>query len=506
MLDGLTYFVQGTIDLLNWTSLFHIGWATLLGIIIGMLPGLTATLGLALLTTLTFSMPADTAILVLISLYIGSIYGGSRSAILLNIPGTPASAATSLDGFPLARQGLAGKAMGIATAGSFLGSLVGMICLAIFAPLLAEAALRFQSYEFFWLAIFGIVISGRLTAFDDPLKGWIAGFAGLLVAMVGQEGMFSYARFAYGNTDVAGGLQLLPVLVGLFGFTEILMVMANPAYQAVKNASDSVIPKIKEIARYWATIIRSGVIGTVMGLIPGVGEDMGAWVSYGVARNTSKEKEKFGKGSTEGLLAAETGNNAAVPGAIIPVLTLAIPGSAPAAVLLAALFIHGVRPGPLIMIETPAYIFQVTAMVLLATFAMLIFGLALTKPLLLVLRVPYLKLMPVILVLCTVGAYAISSRMFDVMIMMVFGIIGVFLRRFGFPMAPLVLGVVLGPILDMNLRRGLVLSSGDLTPFFSRPISMVLWIIILITFLLGTPVFNNLFAWLRGLFTRGRAS
>src|SRR5690554_3033391 len=221
MLDGLNYFIQGIFDLLNWTSLFHVAWATLLGIIVGMLPGLTATLGLALLTTLTFKMPAESAILILISMYIGSIYGGSRSAILLNIPGTPANAATTLDGFPLARRGLAGKAMGIATAGSFLGSVVGMICLALFAPLLAEAALGFQSYEFFWLAIFGIVISGRLTAFEDPLKGWIAGFVGLLIAMVGQEGMFSYARFAYGSTEVAGGFQLLPVLVGLFGFTEI---------------------------------------------------------------------------------------------------------------------------------------------------------------------------------------------------------------------------------------------------------------------------------------------
>lgn len=494
MLDGLVYFVQGTLDLLNPVSLFHIAWATLLGIIMGMLPGLTATLGLALLTTLTFKMAPDTAILVLISLYIGSIYGGSRSAILLNIPGTPASAATTLDGFPLARRGLAGRAMGLATAGSFLGSVVGMICLAIFAPLLAEAALKFQSYEFFWLAIFGIVISGRLTAFDDPLKGWIAGFIGLLVAMVGQEGMYSYARFSYGSSDVAGGFQLLPVLVGLFGFTEILVVMLNPAYQAVKDAADSVIPKVREVMKYWVTIIRSGLIGTVMGLVPGVGEDMGAWVSYGVARNSSKEKDKFGKGSAEGLLAAETGNNAAVPGAIIPVLTLAIPGSAPAAVLLAALFIHGVRPGPLIMIETPAYVFQVTAMVLMATFAMLIFGLLLTKPLLTILRVPYLKLMPVILVLCTVGAYSISSRMFDVLVMVAFGIIGLILRQLGFPMAPLVLGVVLGPILDMNLRRGLVLSKGDLTPFFTRPISLVLWVVILLTFLIGSPLFSGIAA------------
>jgi len=487
MLDGLTYFFQGIVSFLTPGSLFDIAWATLLGIVVGMLPGLTATLGVALLTTLTFSMPSGEAILVLICMYVGAIYGGSRSAILLNIPGTPANAATALDGNPLARAGQAGRAMGIATAGSFLGSVIGMLLLATIAPGLAEAALRFQSYEFFWLAIFGIVIAGRLTALEDPLKGWIAGFIGLLVAMVGQEGIYAYARFAYGDTNVAGGFGLLPVLVGMFGFTEVLFVMRQPAATVVTSALDSVIPKVKEVFKYWQTIIRSGVIGTLMGLIPGVGEDMGAWVSYAAARGSSKEKEKFGKGSVEGLMAAETGNNSAVPGALIPVLTLAVPGSAPAAVLLAALFIHGIRPGPLIMIESPAFVFEVTAMVFMATVAMLVFGLLLTKPLLTVLRIPPARLMPIIMVLCTVGAFSIASRSFDVWVMLIFGIIGYLLRHFGFPLAPLILGVVLGPILDSNLRRGLVLSGGSLEPFITRPISAILWVSIALTFLLGMP-------------------
>jgi hypothetical protein len=237
------------------------------------------------------------------------------------------------------------------------------------------------------------------------------------------------------------------------------------------------------------TIIRSGVIGTFMGLVPGVGEDMGAWVSYAVARNASKKKEEYGKGSVEGLMSAETGNSAAVPGAIIPVFTLAIPGSAPAAVLLAALFIHGVRPGPLIMIENPAFVFEVVAMVFYASVAILTFGLLLTKPLLLVLRVSHIRLMPIIFVLCTVGAFAITSRLFDVWVMLAFGVLGFGLRLLGFPMAPLVLGVVLGPILDVNLRRGLVLSDGSLTPFFTRPISLLLVVIIAITFLLGSEWF-----------------
>jgi putative tricarboxylic transport membrane protein len=414
-------------------------------------------------------------------MYVGAIYGGSRSAILLNIPGTPANAATTLDGFPLARQGLAGRAMGIATTGSVLGTLIGIFFLATIAPVLAEFALEFGAFEFFWLAVFGIVISGHLTSLDDPLKGWIAGFLGLLVAMIGQEGIHAYPRFAFGSTDLAGGIGLLPALVGAFGFSEILIVMKQPAVEVVKSATDRVIPRLQDIRHYWRTICRSGVIGTAMGIIPGVGEDLGAWASYAAARRASKEREQFGKGSVEGLMAAEAGNNAAVPGAIIPVLTLAVPGSAPAAVLLAAMFIHGVRPGPLIMIEFPSFVSEVVAMMLLASIGILIYGLVLTRPLLTVLRVPASRLMPAIFVLCTIGSFAIASRVFDIWVMLGFGILGFMLREMKYPMAPLVLGLVLGDILDKSLRRGLVLSDGSLEPFLTRPISLVLWLTIAIT-------------------------
>ena len=244
MPDGLQYFLTAIVSFLEPATLFNVGWATLLGMTVGMLPGLTATLGVALLTTLTFRMGANDAILILVCMYVGAIYGGSRSAILLNIPGTPANAASALDGFPLARAGKAGQALGLATVGSFCGSIVGMVMLALIAPVLAEFALEFQSYEFCWLALFGIVISGRLTAVDDPLKGWIAGFLGLLVAMVGQEGIHAYQRFAYGNTDLAGGFGLLPALVGAFGFAEILQVKKNRNYQPVRGASDRILPPI----------------------------------------------------------------------------------------------------------------------------------------------------------------------------------------------------------------------------------------------------------------------
>ena len=484
-MEGLRLFAEALAGFLNAGDLFNVAWATLLGIVVGALPGLTATLGIALLTTLTFKMGAGDAILILICMYVGAIYGGSRSAILLNIPGTPANAATALDGYPLARAGQAGRAMGIATTGSFLGSLIGMLFLATVAPVLADFALGFGAFEFFWLAVFGIVVSGQLTAMQDPLKGWIAGFAGLLVAMVGQEGIHAYHRFTFGDLDLAGGFGLLPVLIGAFGFAEVLIVMTDADYRVVRGKVDRIVPRLMEILRYWRTIIRSGVIGTVMGILPGVGEDIGAWASYAAARRASRERDSFGKGSVEGLMAAETGNNAAVPGAIIPVLTLAVPGSAPAAVLLAAMFIHGVRPGPLIMIEFPTFVYEVVAMILLASFAILLLGLALARPLLLVLQVTRERLMPVIFVLCTVGAFAIASRVFDVWVMLGFGIVGYVFRRMDYPMAPLVLGIVLGDILDKSLRRGLVLSDGGLEPFLTRPISAVLMALTVAAVVLG---------------------
>ena len=472
MFDGLILFGQ---SIANFSSPSVIGLAllaSLVGVIIGALPGLTATMGLALMTTLTIKLPSSQALLILICTYVGAIYGGSRSAILLNIPGTPASAASCLDGYALARQGLAGRAMGIATTGSVLGTLIGMFFLAGFTPILGNLALKFGAYEFFWLALFGVLIAGTLTG-NDPLKGWIAGLAGLFVATIGQEPQYGLERFSFGVRDLAGGIQLVPALVGAFGFAELLTAIKERQAPVKINPFDTVIPKLGDVVKHWRTILRSGLIGTGVGIVPGVGEDVAAWSSYAAAKRASKEPELYGKGSIEGLMAAETGDNACVPGAVIPVLTLAIPGSAPAAVLMAAMIIHGVKPGPLIMVESPQFVYDVVAMMFFATVGILIYGLVLTKLLVQVLRVPQHLIVPIIFVLCTVGAFAISGRLFDVQVMLVFGLVGFALRHWGYPMAPLVLGIVLGDLLEKNLRRALLLSDGDLTPFFTRPISAV---------------------------------
>ncbi|MFP4066437.1 MAG: tripartite tricarboxylate transporter permease [Spirochaetaceae bacterium] len=498
MLEGLGYFVGAIGEFVTLRTIFNVLWATQLGIIVGMLPGLTATMGIALMTTLTFKMPANDAVLILVCMYIGAIYGGGRSAILLNIPGTPANAATAVDGNPLARMGKAGQAIGIATTGSFIGSIIGMLFLATITPLLGNFALRFHSFEFFWLAVFGVVISGNLTAPKDPLKGWISGFLGIFVAMIGMESIHAVVRFSFGSGQLAGGIDLIPAMVGAFGFSEIIMMMKYKQVELIQSEITKVLPKPRDIYRHWRTIFRSGVIGTFVGAVPGVGEDIGAWVSYDFARRASKHPEEYGKGSYEGMISSEIGNNAAVAGAMIPVLSLAVPGSAPAAVLLAAMFIHGVRPGPMIMTENPEFVFTVVAMVFLATCAMFVLGLSMVKGLVKVLQVPRQKLMPIVFVLCVIGAYAVQQRGFDIGVMVVFGLLGYFMKEMDYPVAPMVLGIILGDILDPNLRRALVITDGNLIPFFTRPISAVLVAFIVFTMVSRSKWFTVAMASARG--------
>src|SRR5215212_5385765 len=490
--------MQGLIDLghaylsfLNPLTLAYGMGGAFVGIVMGILPGLSATLAIALLTTLTIKLGTNDAILVLICSYVGALYGGSRTAILLNIPGTAANAASCADGYALAMQGQAGRAIGIATSGAFVSTLFGVICLAAFTPSLAEVALSFGAFEFFWLALFGVVISGSIVG-DDPLKGWLMGMLGLFIAQVGQEGLYAYNRFTFGWDELSGGIALIPALVGAFGLAEVLTTLADPIERKIVELRDSVLPRWREVWQYRWTVLRSGIIGVLTGLLPGVGEDAGAWMSYAAAKAASKEKEKFGKGSIDGLMAAETGDMASIPGHIIPTLALGIPGSAPSAVLMAAMIIPGIQPGPMLMIQHPHFIYHVVAMTTLASIAILLFGLFGVRPLLQILKVRRGILMPIVFLLCTVGAFATASRLFDIWAMLVIGVGAFFLRRRGYQMAPFVLGLVLGPLLDKSLRRGLVLSDGSLAPFFTRPISLAFAVVTIFTMLLYVPVFKSM--------------
>lgn len=485
-MDGLLMLGGALAKLAGPMQILYALGATLAGIVIGLLPGLSATLGIALFTTLTVRMAPTDAILVLVCVYVGAIYGGSRTSILLNIPGTAANAAACLDGNQLARQGRAGRAMGIATTGSVAGSLFGVLALAAFTPVLAELALKFGAFEFFWLGMLGVLMSGTLAG-ADPLKGWLMGLLGLFVAGIGLDPVHAHERFTFGWGELTGGIALIPALVGAFGFAEVLIVMSEPRARPVVDTVDSVLPRFVDVLRYRATILRSGLIGVFVGILPGVGEDMAAWSSYAAARRASRERELFGKGSVEGLIAAETGDNAAVPGAMIPALALGVPGSAPAAVLMAAMIIHGVQPGPMLMTTQPQFVFDVVGITLVATLAILVFGLVMVRPILWVLRVPREVIMPIVFVLCTLGAYSIAQRLFDVYVMLAVGLVCYVLRRRGYPVAPFVLGLVLGDIVDKTLRRGLVLSDGSLWPFFTRPISAVLAAAVLLMLLSQLP-------------------
>jgi putative tricarboxylic transport membrane protein len=501
MLSGLSELGQAYLSILNVYSIAYGLSGALLGIIVGCLPGLSATLCIALLTTLTIKLAPNDAILILICSYVGTLYGGSRTAILLNIPGTAANAASCADGHALALRGEAGRAIGIATSGAFSGTLFGVLCLAAFTPLLAEVSLSFGAYEFFWLALLGVAMSGSIVG-NDPLKGWLMGTLGLFVAQIGQEGLYAHDRFTFGWSQLSGGISLIPALVGAFGFAEVLTTLADPIERKMVEMRDSVLPRFREVFQYWRTVLRSGAIGVLTGLMPGVGEDAGAWMSYAAAKAVSKEKEQFGKGSIDGLMAAETGDMSSIPGHIIPCLALGIPGSAPSAVLMAAMIIHGIQPGPMLMIEHPQFIYDVVAMTSLATVSILVFGLFLIRPLLLVLKIRRTVLMPIIFLLCTVGAFAGASRLFDIYCMLAIGIGAFFLRRRGYQMAPFVLGLVLGGLLDKSLRRGLVLSDGSIEPFFTRPISIGFATVTILILLMYIPAFKSLVTTITGTISR----
>ena len=438
------------------------------GLVVGMLPGLTATMAVALLTGLTYKTSPDMAILSLIGVYVGAISGGCQSAILLNIPGTPASAATAQDGYPMGQQGKGGLAIFLATSASALGTLGSVIFLLFLTPLLTSFALKFGSWEFFLLAVFGIMICGQLASGGDPLKGWISGILGLLVSLVGLDGLQGVPRFSFDNIDLMAGFSLIPIMIGLFGFPEIVASFKKTKTVVGELQSIDYKEGWRILGRNWETIIRSTFIGVMVGIIPGVGEDVGGWLSYWAARMRSKARALFGKGNPEGVVAAETGNNACIGGAIIPILSLAVPGSAPAAVLMAAFWLHGLRPGPLMMTETPGFLYTVAIYLIASSFVMWALGLLISRFTVKILQVSPQLLMPVVFLFCVVGSYVINDRIFDVWVMFGFGFVGLFLAHMKFPSAPFLLGVILGPMADTNLRRALTLSDGSIMPFFTQ--------------------------------------
>ena len=480
----MQYVLQAFQTVLQPYNIIVIILATGSGLLMGMLPGLSATMAIALLTGLTYNFPTQSALIALIGVYVGAISGGCQSAILINIPGTPASAATALDGHPIAKRGEGGLGIFLATTASMFGTLISVIFVLSFTPVLTKFALKFASWEFFMIAIFGILICGQLTSNGNALKGWISGILGLIVSMVGLDVVDTFPRFSYGNVNLMGGIQLIPVMIGLFGFPEIVKAFKRgDNSDAAPMSSFNMKKGWSLVKNHWWPMVRSGIIGVCVGIIPGVGEDVGGWLSYWTSKNTSKDPESFGKGNELGVISAETGNNSCIGGAIIPVLSLAVPGSAPAAVLLAAFYMHGYRPGPLLMSETPDFIYRVG--IYLALAAIVMWALA-------ILSLDKRILMPIIYVLCVIGSYLINYNLFDVKVMFVFGLVGIALSNFEFPASPFLLGVILGSMADQNLRRGLRISKGSLGPMLQRPICVVFLIVNILMILSQTGLFKNL--------------
>lgn len=443
------------------------------GIAIGSLPGLTATMGVAILLPLTFGMEATAALVMLVGIYIGAIYGGSISAILLKTPGTPAAAATVFDGHTLAKKGEAAKALSMSTIASFVGGIVSTILLITISPILANFALRFSAPEYFALAIFGLSIIASISG-DDPIKGLLAGMFGLFISTVGMDPVTSYPRFTYDKVELLNGFSVIPILIGLFAVSEVFIQIENVFEDSVTiQKFKKGIVSFKEVIRVLPVMLKSAVLGTFIGSIPGAGADIAAFVSYNEARRSSKNPEKFGTGILEGIAAPEAGNNGVTGGALVPLLTLGVPGDAVTAILLGALIIQGLQPGPLLFKENANVVYGLFSAMLIGNIVMLILGLAGIRLFSKVVEIPRKIIIPMILSLSIVGSYSMNNNVFDVYVMLLFGVIGYLMEKIKMPTSPIILAVILGPMAESNLRKSLLMYQGSIKFLYTRPITVV---------------------------------
>lgn len=465
------------------------------GIVVGSLPGLSATMAIALMIPITFGMEPIAGLTMLMAIYTSAIYGGSISAILLHTPGTPSSAATSLDGYQLTLKGEGAKALGVATISSMIGGFISAIVLLFMAPPLSKIALMFSGPEYFLIAVFGLTIIGGIAS-DSMLKGLTGGVIGLLIGTVGMDLITGYPRFTFGSTSLQSGVPIVAAMIGLFSLSEVMKLVQDRGEEDKKatiKVKGKTLPSIKEFKLIFNNILRSSGIGTFVGMLPGAGADIGSWVSYNEARRFSKNKEKFGKGSIEGVAASETANNAVTGGSLIPLLTLGIPGNVPTAILLGGLIIQGLVPGRELFTTHANITYSVIIGFIIANILMGIIGLFAAKYFVKVTNVPKYILIPLIIVFSIVGTYAISNNLFDVWVMIAFGLVGYLMRKTGFHPAPVILGIILGPIGENGFRQSLVMAQGDILSFyFSRPISVILIVLIIITLL--SPIIIKLWA------------
>lgn len=468
------------INIFSPLPLLFITSGVVLGIVVGAIPGLGGAMLIALLLPVTFYMDSLLALMLLISIYVGSVSGGLITAIMLKMPGTPSSVMTVLDGYPMAQNGHAGRALSLGILASFVGGTISWIFLAVLSPPLANLALKFGPFDLFSLVLMALVLIATISA-GSMTKGLLISAFGMIVAMVGPDISSGEIRFDFGFENLDSGFSLLPVLLGVFVISQIIDDLLNEDKVAVKQniSLNNLLPKSDDIVKHGPNAIRSSLIGTWIGVLPGVGSSIAAIVAYTTTRNFSKNPDNFGKGEEAGIVAAESANNASVNGALIPLITLGIPGSVIDAVLIGALVIHDLQPGPLLFQNSPDIAYGVIAAALVANIIMVIVMFMGVRPIAKMASLPKAYLYPTITVCCVIGTYSLSNNFFDVWVMFAFGILGVIFKRGGYPIGPFILGYILAPLAEKELRSGLMLHGGFM-PIFTRPISLFFIIITVI--------------------------
>ena len=466
---------------------------TVLGVIIGVLPGLGATTGAALLLPFTLTMDPVHAITVLATIYVSATFAGSITAILINTPGTSAAAATTFDGYPLAQRGEAGRALGVAVVSSTVGGVFSVIVLCVAAPLLARVAYEFRPPEYFALTLFGLSMLASISA-GGAVRNLIGGVFGVWLATIGAERATGIERFMFGNYELYEGLSFVPVFIGLFAMSELFVQskLANKVADTVAMKAVK-LPTRDDYRRIWKTILRSCGIGTFIGVLPAEGATVASMIGYAEARRWSKNKKEFGKGAIEGIAGAEAANNAATGGAMVPTMVLGIPGSGTTAVILVGLMVHGLRPGPYLFTEQVDTVYQIFGAMLLANLMFMVMGLYAARVFARISLVPTPILWPIVFALSVIGAYALSASLLDVWIVLIFGVIGFFARRHGFAVAPIAVGLILGEMVETNLQNSLKMFDGEWWLIAAQPLA-ALFLVLAFLGLCGPWLFQRLFA------------
>lgn len=488
MLDGFINLFSNPMNIVMLVA------AIIIGFIGGAIPGISGTMLIVVLLPITYGMAADSAFILLVSIYAITAFSGAISAILLRSPGTPEAVVTTFDGYPMAQQGQAGRALGIAIFCSVVGGVIGTICLITLTPSLAKVALSFSSPEYFALAIMGLTVVASLSG-KAINKGIIGVLLGLLLAVIGMDPLTGALRYTFDNVVLTAGIELVPVIIGLFALSEFLKKTSESNTSTVEKIQNvkTKIFEMEVFKKIKGTIARSSIIGLFIGILPGVGATTASMLSYSETIRWSKENEKdsYGKGNPKGVAASETANNAAAMGTLVPLLALGIPGGATAAVLLGAFILHGMQPGPMLFKTNPTLMYTIFAALLIANLSMLVFSKPFISVFKRVTNIPYYILGPLIVMFCVVGTFTVRNNFADIVIMFIFGLIGFTLERLNFPVATIILGFVLGGLTESEFRRSIQMSNGDFTIFLTRPICLGLLLFSL--FMLFYPIINNYF-------------